>query len=108
MKCPKKCRTNVRSQGEYFLNPGKKQKKTGIQYPTNVAKKCKNCRDYVVKIWWKVVKEYPNNIPIRSLHYKNCFLKSFNFKNPIFLKCFNFKNTKLSIVPFLKGFNFKK
>ena len=100
-KC-KKYKENI------FETLKKKQKNNGQQYPTNVAKKSKICRDYMVKIWWKVVKEYPNNIHIRSLHYKNCFLKSFNFKNPIFLKCFNFKNTKISKVPFLKCFNFKK
>ena len=60
----------------------------------NVAEKSKNCCDHVVKIWLKVNKKYPKDIPKRTLYYKNCFLKSYNFKNPFFLKCFNFKKRK--------------
>ena len=77
-------------------------------FPKNVAEKSKNRCNLVVKIWLKVSKNYPKDIPKRTLYCKNCFLKSFNFKNPFFLKCFNFKNTKISKVPFLKCFNFKK
>ena len=100
-KC-KKCQENISEIQE------ENKKKWPTISQKMLQKNSKYRWGHVVKIWLKVNKKYPKDFPIRTLNYKNCLLKSFNFKNSFLLKCFNFKNTKISKVPFLKCFNFKK